>query len=102
MGFFDKPETIGSGSGSDADRSRIADLELRVARLEAQLAQLAQLAQSGSGAPGAPVAAAAESWMVEVERLKRSGKVIHAIKLYRERTGVGLKEAKDAVDAMPG
>ena len=99
MGFFDKPETIGPGSVSDADRSRIADLEMRVARLEGHVAQLAQ---SVGGAPGAPFAAAAEPWMVEVQELKRSGKVINAIKLYRERTGVGLKEAKDAVDAMSG
>ena len=30
------------------------------------------------------------------------GKLIQAIKIYRETTGVGLKEAKDAVDAMAG
>ena len=30
------------------------------------------------------------------------GKMIQAIKIYRETTGVGLKEAKDAVDAMAG
>lgn len=28
------------------------------------------------------------------------GKKIHAIKLYREATGVGLKEAKDYVDSL--
>ena len=32
--------------------------------------------------------------------LLRSGNKLEAIKLYREITGVGLKEAKDAVDAM--
>ena len=32
--------------------------------------------------------------------LIEEGKKIQAIKLYREQTGVGLKEAKDAVDAM--
>jgi large subunit ribosomal protein L7/L12 len=30
------------------------------------------------------------------------GKLIEAIKIYREATGVGLKEAKDAVDAIAG
>ena len=30
------------------------------------------------------------------------GKLIQAIKIYREATGVGLKEAKDAVDAIAG
>ena len=31
-------------------------------------------------------------------RLVAEGKVIEAIKVYRERTGAGLKEAKDAID----
>ncbi len=30
----------------------------------------------------------------------RQGRKIEAIKIYREHTGVGLKEAKDAVDAI--
>ena len=30
------------------------------------------------------------------------GKLIQAIKIYRQTTGVGLKEAKDAVDAIAG
>jgi large subunit ribosomal protein L7/L12 len=32
--------------------------------------------------------------------LVRSGKKIEAIKIYRQRMGVGLKEAKDAVEAL--
>lgn len=36
-----------------------------------------------------------------VRTLMVLGKKIDAIKLYRELTGVGLKEAKDAVEAMP-
>ena len=39
-------------------------------------------------------------WLAEVRRLKESGKLINAIKLYREHTGLGLKEAKDAVEGM--
>jgi ribosomal protein L7/L12 len=35
-----------------------------------------------------------------VGELLRQGKRIEAIKAYREITGAGLKEAKDAVDAM--
>jgi ribosomal protein L7/L12 len=30
----------------------------------------------------------------------QNGKLIQAIKMYRQLTGLGLKEAKDAVDAM--
>ena len=36
----------------------------------------------------------------ELVDLIRRDQKIQAIKLYRERTGVGLKEAKDAVEAM--
>jgi ribosomal protein L7/L12 len=35
----------------------------------------------------------------EIAEAIRSGRKIEAIKLYREAHGVGLKEAKDAVDA---
>ena len=35
-----------------------------------------------------------------VIELVRAGKTIDAIKEYREATGVGLKEAKDAIDAI--
>lgn len=35
----------------------------------------------------------------ESRRLVAKGKPIQAIKVYRERTGAGLKEAKDAIDA---
>jgi large subunit ribosomal protein L7/L12 len=36
----------------------------------------------------------------EVRRLMAERKKIEAIKLYRETTGVGLKEAKEAVEAL--
>ncbi len=36
----------------------------------------------------------------EIRRLLAAGKKIEAIKRYREATGLGLKEAKDAVEAM--
>lgn len=38
----------------------------------------------------------------EVRRLVAAGNLINAIKLYRERTGCGLKEAKDAVERIRG
>lgn len=36
--------------------------------------------------------------VAEIDRLVAAGQKIHAIKLYRDRTGVGLKEAKDRVE----
>lgn len=50
---------------------------------------------------GAVVAARASSGTVdwsEIDALLRTGKTISAIKMYREQTGVGLKDAKDAVE----
>jgi ribosomal protein L7/L12 len=37
---------------------------------------------------------------VEVVALARAGNAIAAIKLYRELTGAGLREAKDVVDSL--
>jgi hypothetical protein len=36
----------------------------------------------------------------EVQALLKQGRKIEAIKLYRERTGAGLKEAKEAVESI--
>lgn len=38
--------------------------------------------------------------LAELEALLRAGKKVSAVKAYRDATGVGLKEAKDAVDAL--
>jgi hypothetical protein len=38
--------------------------------------------------------------MQDVSSLLAAGKKIEAIRVYRTATGVGLKEAKDAVDAL--
>lgn len=37
---------------------------------------------------------------VKIMELMKSGQKIQAIKLYREQTGVGLKEAKDYVEGL--
>ena len=37
---------------------------------------------------------------IAIPALIRQGKVIEAIKAYREATGVGLKQAKDAIDEI--
>ncbi|MCX4576369.1 ribosomal protein L7/L12 [Streptomyces sp. NBC_01571] len=42
----------------------------------------------------------AEPELEQVVALVRDGRKIQAIKAYREFTGVGLKEAKDAVERM--
>lgn len=42
---------------------------------------------------------AADDWQSEVKRLLATGQKLEAIKVYREATGVGLAEAKAAVEA---
>jgi ribosomal protein L7/L12 len=61
----------------------------------------AVVANSGKSAPNPGRALAPE----EVERVRgvlRTGNKLEAIKLHRELSGAGLREAKDAVDAMDG
>jgi ribosomal protein L7/L12 len=36
----------------------------------------------------------------EIVSLLRQGRKIEAVKIYRERTNLGLKEAQDAVEAL--
>jgi|SRR5687767_5177978 large subunit ribosomal protein L7/L12 len=56
---------------------------------------------AAAGGPAAPAAAAEEQTEFEV-RLKEAGaKKIQVIKVVRELTGLGLKEAKDVVDGAP-
>ena len=43
-----------------------------------------------------------QSGMADIIELLRRNKKIEAIKLYRQKTGVGLAEAKNAVDHMEG
>jgi hypothetical protein len=53
------------------------------------------------GAPVTAATAATSSGLdSEVRQLLQSGQMIEAVKLVRERTGLGLKEAKDRVDAV--
>lgn len=70
--------------------SRISRADRRVARVERKL----DLIIDHLGL------AEAEPWRDDVSRLVRDGKKIEAIKTYREATGAGLKEAKDAVDRL--
>jgi ribosomal protein L7/L12 len=97
MGLFDKPEQPGN-----VDTHRLDELEARVRQLEATVALLVQ--QGGQGVAGVPAApgqpGVAVDVLAQVRQLKQDGKLIDAIKLYRQATDLGLKEAKDAVEAM--
>jgi large subunit ribosomal protein L7/L12 len=59
-------------------------------------------APAGGGAAGGGAAAAAEEQTEFTVTLKEAGaKKIQVIKVIREITGLGLKEAKDLVDGAP-
>ncbi|BDT94891.1 hypothetical protein IFM12275_48670 [Nocardia sputorum] len=66
-------------------------------KLDLIMAQLGIEAPAVARPPAVPHVPRGDG-MVEVDALLRQGKKIHAIKRYRELTGCGLKEAKEAVE----
>ncbi len=78
---------------------RIAELERKVSELYKRLGQ-AEPAGQGDGFGFPEPASVGASEDPRVIELVQGGKDIQAIKLYREITGVGLAEAKDAVDRL--
>lgn len=85
--------------------SRTPD-EARLSRLERQLEQVLEHRAAAPTPAADRVAPAAltrdegpTGFLAEVSLLAKRNK-IEAIKVYRERSGVGLKEAKDAVEAI--
>ena len=111
MGLFGSPQ---EQVDLDDLKSRLAKLESAVASLQGQVATLTigagATAPGGTAVDGIPYGTPQPSlgalpaeggpWLAEVRALAASDQKIQAIKLYRERTGVGLKEAKDAVEGM--
>src|SRR5688572_24387225 len=61
----------------------------------------APVAVAGGGAGGAPAEAAVEKEEFDVVLQAVGEKKIQVIKVVRELTGLGLKEAKDLVDGAP-
>ena len=78
---------------------RIAELERKVSELYERLGQAEPAGLGGDSGFSEPASVVASEDPRLVE-LIQSGKEIQAIKLYRELTGVGLAEAKDAVDEL--
>jgi large subunit ribosomal protein L7/L12 len=61
----------------------------------------AAVAVAAGGGAGAPAAAAAEQTEFNVVLLSAGEQKVGVIKVVRELTGLGLKEAKDLVDGAP-
>jgi large subunit ribosomal protein L7/L12 len=80
------------------------DLQNRVSQLEEQVARLTAALSAPSApatAPG-PIAAApmpTDDVYAEARALAAGGNKIHAIKVVREQTGMGLRQAKDLVES---
>ena len=64
-------------------------------------APVAVAAMPGAGGAGAGAAAAEEKTEFDVVLMAAGEKKIQVIKVVRELTGLGLKEAKDLVDGAP-
>lgn len=89
--------------GIFSDVGQLHRIEERLERIEEKLDRLLSqqsLSQQSLSGQDLSRATGDEPWMQEVRSLLRRGQKIGAIKVYREHTGVGLKEAKDAVEAM--
>ena len=98
------------------DADRIARLERQVARLYQHLGldpnqeagfppapfadEVPTPAFGGAPGPAFNAAPPAHAFPPQFADAIRRGKTIDAIKIYRQVTGLGLKEAKDAVEAI--
>jgi len=85
------------------DDERIDRLErqvryvMRYIGVDAEVAAADDTAADDAAFGAGPLPASASP---EIVALVRIGKPIQAIKLYRQMTGAGLKEAKDAIDRL--
>ena len=61
-----------------------------------------EFARSGSLPQSAATATGGDSLQAEVAALLQRGQKLQAVKLYKERTGVSLMEAKQAVERLAG
>ncbi|UOX91316.1 hypothetical protein MUY14_12065 [Amycolatopsis sp. FBCC-B4732] len=76
--------------GTSATDRRLTRVDRRLARVERKLDAIAEKLGVAVEEPALP----------EVVALVREGRKIQAIKVYRERTGVDLKDARDAVERL--
>ena len=79
----------------------LLDAATLVKELEDELGVSAAAAGAGAAAASGPAAAAEEKTEFDVVLTEAGEKKIQVIKVVRELTGLGLKEAKDLVDGAP-
>lgn len=76
------------------------EIRIRLSRLENRVSFLFQELGLEEKYQAEQVQDPLEMGMAEIAALLRMNRKIEAIKLYRQMTGTGLKEAKDAVDNL--
>ncbi|WP_131103161.1 ribosomal protein L7/L12 [Ornithinimicrobium sufpigmenti] len=81
-------------------QTRVDQLAREVRVLEDLVARLAHRAGAGAAELAQLRGQTQPGITPEIRSLVVQGKHIPAIKAYREATGAGLKEAKDAIDAL--
>jgi len=88
---------------SDIEKLSVLDLSELVKVLEGKfgVTAAAPMMMGGGAAAGAGAAAAEEKSEFNVELTEAGANKIAVIKVVREITGLGLKEAKDIVDGAP-
>lgn len=81
---------------------KVSDLAELVSKMEEEFGvSAAAVAVAGGAGAGAGDAAGAEKTDFEVVLTDVGGEKIKVIKVVREQTGLGLKEAKELVDSAP-
>jgi ribosomal protein L7/L12 len=79
-----------------------AEIRMRLVKLENRVAYLFQELGLEEKYQVELANATLQTGLTDVIALLRRDQKISAIKLYREKTGVGLAEAKDAVERLEG
>jgi large subunit ribosomal protein L7/L12 len=83
------------------DNMTVLDMSKFVKEFEERYGVTAAAPVAVAAAPGAPAVAAEEKTSFDVILASAGDKKIQVIKVIREITGLGLKEAKDLVDGAP-
>ncbi len=86
----------------ESDHKRVVHLEARMSRMEALMQALLLRLDIDLAEVIPPELPEFRAPSDDIHAALLAGNKIKAIKLYRELYGVGLKEAKDAIDDMMG
>ena len=86
---------------AEVEKLTVLEMAELVKKMETKFGVSAAVAVAGGGAAGAGAGEVEEKTAWKVELKSGGGQKIQVIKVIREITGLGLKEAKDIVDAAP-